>query len=200
MIKYFSDKLANYLMSNNSISENDKSFYQYGFEITLSTVLNVVLILTISAALGSIIEGVIFLITFITIRHLTGGYHAKSYFSCNFWFSICFISLELLFNYTYDKITITFSAVMIGLCLLIIAIRCPVENTNKKIPSENRLKLKVWAILLAAVYGFFALFLQVLSNKYGVFIVYTILLVAILVIVATLPQIWKGGRNNGGNT
>ena len=200
MIRYFSDKLTNYLIKSQSIEEEKRSFYQYGLEITLSTMLNIVLILIISVFFGNIIDGLVFLFVFITLRHLTGGYHANSYFFCNFWFSVCYISLELLFSYTNTKLPILICVLITFLCLLIIALKCPIENPNKRIPPENRSKLKLMAIILAAVYEIIALLLQVFKNRYGVFILYTVLLVAILVIVATLQKILKGGKEYDSDT
>lgn len=200
MIKCFSRKLTNYLINNDLIDEHQRCFYQYGFEITLSTMLNIILILIISIIIGSILEGVCFLFTFITIRHLTGGYHANTYFSCNFWFAICYLSLGCLYKKTFHRITLHYSIIIIVFCLLIIVLHCPVENKNKTIPLENKRKLKLKAIILAGGDGTIALLLQVYSNKYGVLIVYTLLLVAILVIVATLQEKLKGGKKHGSGT
>ena len=84
--------------------------------------------------------------------------------------------------------------------MLIIALKSPIENPNKRIPPENRTKLKIMAIILAAVYEIIALLLQVFKNRYGVFILYTVLLVAILVMVATLQKILKGGKEHDSDT
>ena len=49
MIEKLSAKIVNYLLDNKAINDtaDDKEFYQYGIEITISSVLNVILILTI---------------------------------------------------------------------------------------------------------------------------------------------------------
>ena len=201
MIKCISVALTNYLLKHNTIDEEHKSFYQYGLEITLSTALNIILILVISAMLGTIIEGAVFLCIFISLRHLTGGYHANTYFACNFWLSVCYIILESLFHYIDNPIKVYHSALLIALSLFIIVLWCPIENPNKRIPTENRTKLKILAIILATVYETIALLLQVFNNRYGVFILYTVLLVAILVIVATLQSsiLERRKKNHGGN-
>ena len=93
MIKAISNKLLKYLIKTDVInkSEDALAYYKYGLEITISSLLNILLIISIGIISGQLIESVLFLICFIPLRQFTGGYHANSYLKCNFMFSVLFL-------------------------------------------------------------------------------------------------------------
>ncbi|MCM1228262.1 MAG: accessory gene regulator B family protein [Clostridium sp.] len=90
MIKKLTNHVLEYLISSNVIENDDESkdYYQYGIEITISSLLNIVLIVAIGIVSGNILESILFLSCFVPLRQFTGGFHAKTYFLCNLSFSI----------------------------------------------------------------------------------------------------------------
>lgn len=62
------------------ITEEDFSIYQYGFEIIFSTILGFLITIGIGFLLRMEILSILYYIIFVTLRQLTGGYHADSYF------------------------------------------------------------------------------------------------------------------------
>ena len=70
--------------------------YKYGIEITLSSVLNFVLIIISSLILRDLSAGLIFMALFIFLRSYTGGYHAETYLRCNIAF-VCTFFLTFVF-------------------------------------------------------------------------------------------------------
>lgn len=192
MIEKAAVKIVDYLVEKNSIEKNNIPFYRYGIEITISFLLNVFWIMLISLVFGNMFEGIVFLFVFISLRHFTGGYHAKSYFSCNLKFSICYVILEFLFHLTYSIIPLSIMITTILFCLAIFSLECPIENSNKPLKNNEKKRFKVLGLALAMLYSGGAIFLYVYYSIYSIFIIYTILLVAILVLVATIQEM-KGG-------
>ena len=108
MIQRFSKIILEYLLKSNVIenTDTDKEYYQYGIEITISSLLNIFLILVIGTVTRSFFESIIFLICVIIIRQFTGGFHADTYLKCNLIFCISFIAVLILcyceiFKYIY---------------------------------------------------------------------------------------------------
>lgn len=192
MIEKLSAKIVNYLLDNKAINDtaDDKEFYQYGIEITISSVLNVILILTIGLISGSLIESIVFLLCFIPFRQFSGGFHADSYLKCNTSFCICYILLIALYNLT-SEILSTYIAVLISfVCVILIALKCPVENPNKPI-SDNKKKIhKIISTIFAVSYSTAALTLMSYSYKLGIIVLYTLLLITVLVIIAIFNE-WR---------
>ena len=63
--------ILNFLTEQEAIGKADEvqDFYRYGIEITISSMLNVVLVLLMGALTGHLLESVIYLAVFI-VRHL----------------------------------------------------------------------------------------------------------------------------------
>lgn len=190
MIEKISNAVVKYMLKHGAISETDenKEYYQYGVEITISSVINVILILCIGLTFRSFTESVLFLLLFIPIRQYTGGYHAKTYFKCNLTFAVSFSILLLLYYFTNKILTSYFAILIVYICVLTITFTCPIENSNKPIPKEKRKGHKIMAVTLGAIYGIIGVVLVAFANKYGALILYTLLLVTVLILAALVPK------------
>lgn len=190
MISHISEQMLQYLLKSRVINDSDeeKEYYRYGIEITISSLLNIILIIVIGIIFRNVFESIIFLSFFMLIRQFTGGYHADTYFKCNLSFCISFISVLIMYHSTYEKITISLSVYISILCVAIILFLCPIENVNKPIPKYKRNFFKYVSAILGIVYGIIGTVLISLSIKYGVLILYTLVLVTALIIAAIIKD------------
>ena len=190
MISHISEQMLQYLLKSRVINDSDeeKEYYRYGIEITISSLLNIILIIGIGIIFRNVFESIIFLSFFMLIRQFTGGYHADTYFKCNLSFCISFISVLIMYHSTYEKITISLSVYISILCVAIILFLCPIENVNKPIPKYKRNFFKYVSAILGIVYGIIGTVLISLSIKYGVLILYTLVLVTALIIAAIITD------------
>lgn len=186
MIHRFSEKILKFLIKSNAIENTDseKKYYQYGIEITISSLFNIFLILLIGLVFQSFIESIIFLICFIVIRQFTGGFHANTYFKCNLIFCISFITVLILYYSTAKYLSTYISILITFVCVSIFLIRCPIEHINKPIPNNRKIVHKIVAALLGVVYGAIGTALTAFSNRYGALVIYTLSLVTVLVLAA----------------
>ncbi len=186
MINCASKLVLQYLLKKGVIddSSDEKEYYQYGIEITISSLLNVILIMGIGILFRSVIESIIFLVCFILIRQFTGGFHADTYLKCNCSFCISFLAVLIMYHTTFDKINIWCSVAISALCTAIIIFNCPIEHVNKPIPRCKRKFHKSVATLLSIIYGTVGTVMVAISNKYGVLVLYTLVLVTVLIICA----------------
>ena len=207
MIKAISNKLLKYLIKTDVInkSEDALAYYKYGLEITISSLLNILLIISIGIISGQLIESVLFLICFIPLRQFTGGYHANSYLKCNFMFSVLFIILLAIFNLTVTQITFYGCILMLVFSIATFISECPIEHSNKPLTDSQKVKNKYLSIILGLLYGAIGVMSKVLSYNIGVLFLYTLVLISLLVIVATFQKLrkdkssykWSMGSNLG---
>ncbi len=198
MIRKISNKILNYLINSKVISdtEDNREFYRYGIEITISSLLNVILILGIGIVTNSMIESIIFLVCFILLRQFTGGFHADTYFKCNLSFCIVF-SIVLVLYYTTAQYLSTYISILITfVCVSIILAKCPIEHINKPIPNNRKIIHKILAALLGTVYGAIGTALTAFANKYGALVIYTLSLVTALVLAAIIKERWDNRESN----
>lgn len=201
MIRKISEKILNYLINSKVISdtEDNRDYFQYGIEITISSLLNIILILGIGIVIHSMIESIIFLICFILLRQFTGGFHADTYFKCNLSFCIVF-SIVLVLYYTTAQYLSTYISILITfVCVSIILAKCPIEHINKPIPNNRKIIHKILAALLGAVYGAMGTVLTAFSNRYGALVIYTLSLVTALILAAIIKERWYRHESNKEN-
>lgn len=191
MIEKASGKILSYLIKSEVISDDKYSqeYFQYGIEILISSVLNVLIILTIGFAMNSIVESILFLICFIPLRQFTGGFHAQTYFSCNFIFGSIYFALISIYKKTSTLVTLHSGILMIIFTFGVIVAFCPVENENKPIPLQNKIKHKIAAVFICGVYG--GIGVKYIQYKISIILLYTLILVSFLVVVAAIQNYRK---------
>jgi len=104
MIKKLANGMVCFYANNHYISKNDTNSYVYGFEILLSTTINVILVLVIASFMHSFFEAIFYLAAFISIRNSSGGFHAKNHESCILTFTTLFVVFCLMINIFNDHI------------------------------------------------------------------------------------------------
>lgn len=190
MIEGITNKILAYLRSQNQLSDNptEISVYKYGIEITISSLLNFILIVSIGIITGYFFESLLFLLCFVPLRQYTGGYHANTYFKCNLYFCICFSVLLILYSITksyYSTLCVTvinlFSVISIGYF-------CPIDNKNKRVADKDKRKFKIIAIIISLVISVVSILLAIFDKKYGILMSYTLLLVVVLVYISILKE------------
>ena len=132
-----SKKISSFFILNDIIKEEDKEVYEYSFELLLSTILNFVAVIIIALITRKILEATLFVLGFVPLRTLAGGYHASTHFRC---------FMILLFTYSVFLLTVFFipikfiepaMIVMILCSILLVFILSPVEDSNKPLSEEE---------------------------------------------------------------
>lgn len=132
-MNYLVSQIVNFITEQDVISDESdvQDFYRYGIEISISSLLNIVLVVIAGILIHHIIESIVFLSLFILIRSFTGGYHADTYFRCNLLMCTTFILTALANSIFSNKFSLLIIIVLICVTELIVSILGPIENKNK---------------------------------------------------------------------
>lgn len=190
LLEITAKKIAEYLVKCGEISNNDYEveYYRYGIEVALSSLLNLAIIIIIGIISMHIIESLIFLIVFIFVRQVTGGYHADTYFKCNLYLCLSFVLLLISYDFFSNNNNVYLVTAINIVLLLIISIFSPVENKNKPIAKANRKGLKIKSIVFSIIISIISIILHCKSIKYGSILPLILLLISMLIIVAKLKE------------
>lgn len=193
IIEKISKRILEYLLQSEVIEDTKevKDYYQYGIEITVSSLLGFTLVLLVGCLFGSFLESLVFLLCFTPLRQFTGGYHAKTYFSCNLTFSLSFATMLLFYHLTKEYMTTYAGLIIMFSCCVIFFSECPIENENKPLSEKKKKVHKALSIIFGAGYGIVGIALMSFSNKIGVMILYTMVLITILIIIAIFQGLRK---------
>lgn len=189
MVCWLSSHVLSFLIKNTDISPDLKEAYQYGIEITISSILNIILILVSSLIVGDILAGIIYLFVFIFLRSFTGGYHATTYFRCNATFVLTF-----LITFSFYKI-ICFYELPFFICGLIalvnfipIVILAPVPNKHKPLTEPDKKRAYILSLVIAFVILSVGLLLLMFKISEGIMAITTVTTVSVLMILETIMQ------------
>lgn len=177
-----SQKIVNKLCKQDVIDTCDAATYVYGYELLISSVISVLIVVLVSIICGDLRYSLSFLLGFVIQRIYIGGYHATSHIRCYFAFSGMFLICVLLSKLI--AATYIFRIITTALLLTISILFAPVEAKNKPLNEKKRLKYKIIASTLSAIDFIFAL-LNVLPNGRNITCYY--LSKWVLIIFAVIP-------------
>ena len=83
--------IADFFVSKDVITEEEKEVCAYGMELIIAGIISVALVLIIGLITGNIWYAVVYNIMMIVIRLYTGGYHADTHVGCNVCYCMAFI-------------------------------------------------------------------------------------------------------------
>lgn len=82
MIAKLSHIIADFFVQKKVVSEEQREIYEYGFELSISSIIGILIILTIGLISRRFWESIVFYIVFCFTRLFTGGYHAPNHIFC----------------------------------------------------------------------------------------------------------------------
>lgn len=175
-------KIVNFMhQSNSELDDTDlKEISAYGIEITLSTVINYILILIISICLRSFFSVVIFAIVFNTFRKYMGGYHCTTYFRCNITFCAIFTLVLALSRLLCSVMNISMVIMVLLFCGYGIWYWGPVENIYKPISTEQQEHCHTIAKVIYVISSIGSIVCYIWLPYYGMVAISSLLAVVIL--------------------
>ena len=186
MINHISKMITNFFLQQKSISEDEKEIYQYGVEITISSILNILLILLLSILVRSVLSGIVFLVCFIYVRRYTGGYHAETYFRCN---SALCITYIIVFFISKGVRVSNYVLLLFLLISFIIVIRySPVNNIHKRLSEIEKKRYHYLAVTVYIIFSIIGFFIIEFNIFYGKIILLTLLSIALIIIIEIILQ------------
>ena len=170
MIHNRASRMATRLVNNKIIDGSSHDVYTYGFELMLSGLANVVLIVMVSFAFHRYYDWVLFLSAFIPLRTTAGGYHASTHFRCIITgttiFAILLLTCQLRIDWT--RVILTVSTISFILVLSF----SPVEVSNKKLTDMQRKKNRQISIYISSCNMLIAVATFFVEGFSGVLIIY----------------------------
>lgn len=195
MIDKLSTLISSEFVKHNIILEEAKDVYKYGVEISISSIVGFTITLIIGLIFNALIQAIIFYVIFISLRSITGGYHAETYLKCNLIFG-----LVTLFVVIFSKISCEMQMPGGVLTLLFLPSvttfiwLAPVENINKPIEKKKRVYWKITAVVTSVLLYILSTLLYINQHTLeSTVIIMTIFMVSVLCMIAVIK---KGGKAN----
>lgn len=153
MIAGLARVVTDFFLRYGAIDKRDAEIYQYGNEIIISSVIDLLIVFIIGAIFNGIIYSILFFVPFFLLRKSSGGYHAESYFKCKLIFTLNILIILLLINQT-DLIYNLYSMILLlSFSVTVIVAAAPIESNNKPLTEKdiqnNSKKAKITVSLIS---------------------------------------------------
>ena len=194
MIKTISSYITNFLYERCVIKEKEFSICVYGFEILLSGISTLLVVIFTSIVLKKILEMMIFLIFFVILRRCTGGYHAKNYFACCILTNVSSIGAIYIgdFLFQWNRYILI---VLLGISATVVWFLAPIVNKNKPVKENELPRYRNLARAICIGYGMIIIVSTVLNNYlFMIFPTMAIFVTAITLITGKIEKLEKGGN------
>lgn len=128
-------RIANYiadmLIQNGIVHKQNKEVYNFGIEQLLFMLLNFITALSIAGLAGMLLEGLIFMLTYLPLRKYAGGLHAKTRLQCYIGGMLFFVGILYfikIFSWPNEQ-----NIFLLIISSVIIFCFSPAENKAKKL-------------------------------------------------------------------
>lgn len=188
MITYLSSKLTARLCRSSIIDSEKTEIYQYGYEVFISGMIGFIIAGAIGAISGHFIEALIFLIFFVPLRQLCGGYHADSYLKCNIVFTAVFSAVLLAACFIPREVALP-AVIFCGIfTFFIMILLSPIENENKPLDEEQIIFNRKKCLIVTPLLSLCSLVICFFSTTFSLTAALTLFSVAVMMIV---PKVSK---------
>lgn len=174
MVQYLVKHTTNILLKSKAIDGADREIYEYGLELLISTIMELLAVITVSLLIGRFFETVLFLIPFCFLRTYAGGFHAKTHLRCFLTLAsvyAVFISCFLISNINAVKLlTVAFTL----FSTIVIIFYSPVESENKPLGTEEKLRYRKISITASTAVTFLIAVIFILPVMIDAYLVFSI--------------------------
>lgn len=184
-----SQKILDFICRNMTVDEEMAEIYKYGIEVSVSSLINLMLIIFSGLLLGDLPAGLIFMTLFIFLRSYTGGYHAETYLRCN----IVFVCTFLAVLFAARGISKLEYGMIISFALLLLSyipiwIFAPVKNRHKYLSEEKKKRSRIISAVVYMVSAATAVLLCLNNIWYGYVLTATDVSISLLILLEVFMQ------------
>ncbi len=194
MCRKLSCMVTDFLLYRGVIEEENVAIYQYGYEMLLNSVEQIVFLMILGAAWAKCVSTFIFCVVFISLRRYTGGYHASTRIGCMIVTLFGYFFVVKMTNISMHVQIPFIIYMMVGIiCLAVVMRYTPIENINKRLSIDQIKISRRRAKIISIIYMVVALLLYRYIPVASYIIVYTMVDIVMLMIICK-----EGGKTYDG--
>lgn len=151
MLEKLVKQSVNFFYKNNIISEEYIEVYEYGLELFITSVMEMLAVIFISIMVGEFIATAIFLVSFGILRIYVGGFHASTNLRCFFTLLLVYSVFLLLLRFADFSAASWTSFFASLLSEILVILFSPVDNANKRLDNTERKKFRKISIIIVSI-------------------------------------------------
>lgn len=176
------DRIADFYVAKNIIELEWRPLYVSGLKLIFSEVFNFLFILILGGLCSHLLDSILFLFIFCSVRGFSGGFHAKKHWICR----ATMIGTFLLILCAKHAAMLAWPLILPsigGISLFIICRFSPIEHPNKYLSEEKKQKNRIRAIGISIIYLTISGVCLFLGRGEGMTVLLSLASVAVLMLV-----------------
>lgn len=161
MIENFSSDIVEMLLRYKIIDYDKTSIYQYGIEITISSMITFLIAFVSGVIYRCVWAALVYFGLFAILRSICGGYHAKTYLQCNTIYTIVTSFVLIFYKCLSVENFIGFHYVSLLLAIIVTAYYAPVQNENKPLSDAHKRMLRIFSTTSVIVLSLLSCLLEI---------------------------------------
>ena len=149
MIQWTAEVVTNWLLKCGAISKEDEELYIYALYSTLLTCSPLILAILFGIVLGKMVQSILIILPFMSIRKFSGGYHSNSP-------GVCLISSSLILLLCIILSCHVRFGWLLGCCTILSAISLsifsPIDNINRKLDDDEKIHCRKKTVYFVTIY------------------------------------------------
>lgn len=195
MFNGISEKVADKLLENQTITVEDKEIYQFGVRQIFIMTLNMLTVIAIGVITKMLSEAILFMIIFMPLRIFAGGFHSRTAIRCYVYSSLIVVAALL---------TIKFFPLENFICNLIslisgvfIFLSVPIDTENKKLDNlERKVYKKRARIILITEIALQILLSFILPNNYIMCFSLTFVILSVILVMGIIRNVKSSAKKD----
>ena len=192
MISDLSRKISSSFLSRGIISDEDVEVYSYSFEILIATLFNSLAICLFALKTGTVVKTTFYLLAFLPLRLIAGGYHAENHSRC----FLILMTVYGLFLFTSYYLPVSYHVYVIVLSLLtsvlLVFTLAPIEDKNKPLSFQETVSFKKKSRTAIICYSIATGLLLFFMTELALSLALGILSVALSLVASMVKRAYKG--------
>lgn len=181
--------LTNKLNNNINFSDEEKDICIYGFELLLSNLSTMFIMLIISIIFGNILYVLSFICVFFVPRLFCGGLHANTHLKCTLMSNAIFISVVIISKFLIYFNLEVFIVLLLVPSMIVTSVFSPVINKNHPISDKTYKRNRVISLSLSLINFAIIIFaLYITNNEIVICSALSFIWVTILIFIEKLKQ------------
>lgn len=176
-----------FLIQNGALDEKYREDSIYGLTIVIEKIIAYMLLFCTAFLVGNLTGGIMFTVSFVILRQITGGFHAKTFLGCLIGSTITLLlAIEILVPLA-EQYTIIFGGLLLlsVCCILLFA---PVNHPDLLLTEEEERRHRSWGKgVLSVEMGIVALG-YILQEQWQQYIMIAIIMCAVFILIAKIVR------------
>lgn len=188
MLAELSKSIVGWQIKKNRIREEERTLYEYAYELLLNQTINLLLAVLVSVLFHEPVAVLLFLVSYIPLRSYCGGYHAGTHMRCTVVSTLLIIMVCCIMNCVKSGWILSYYPIAFMLSSAVIIWCAPVADMHKPLDEAETARYRKRGRIVCGFEILSAMILYFMKIRYGLVIAVSQLILSFMLFLGILKN------------